>query len=108
MAARVAATGVLAAAAGAALADGRGQPPSGVPLSEIGHATRAWLALQRSNAEAAPAIAMTGAEATLMYRRYLDSFRTKIPAAFGSPVTGNGSSGGGSSGAGSYGTSSSN
>ncbi|CAB3760589.1 DUF3613 domain-containing protein [Paraburkholderia humisilvae] len=54
--------------------------------SEVGHATLSWLDLQRSGREAAPAQTMLGAEATLAYQRYLESFRTKIPASFGSSI----------------------
>lgn len=63
--------------------------------SEIGHSTRAWLDLQRSNAQAAPALPMLGAEAGYAYRRYMKSFDTNIPASFGSTIqTGNGQGGG--------------
>jgi len=56
--------------------------------SEIGRSTAAWLALQRSNAAAAPALPMPGAQATLAYERYMNSFRTKIPESFGSTLSG--------------------
>ncbi|MDR3096370.1 MAG: DUF3613 domain-containing protein [Paraburkholderia sp.] len=77
--------------------DAQAVQASGEPLpnSEVGHSTRAWLELQRSNAEAAPALPMLGAEAGYAYRRYLNSFDTEIPASFGSTVqTGNGQGGG--------------
>jgi hypothetical protein len=54
--------------------------------SEIGSATHALLALQRSNAAAAPAQPMLGAEAGLAYERYLSSFKSRIPATYASPV----------------------
>jgi hypothetical protein len=63
------------------------QTPAGeseARASEVGHATRAWLDLQRSNTAAAPAMPMLGAEAGLAYQRYLDSFKNKIPGSFGS------------------------
>lgn len=60
------------------------QPP--VPNSEIDHATSQWLALQRSNAMAAPAQPMLGAEASLAYKRYLESFNSKIPDYYGSAI----------------------
>jgi hypothetical protein len=65
---------------------------AGAPVlaSEIGHSTRGWLDLQRSGAAAAPALPMLGEEAGLAYQRYMDSFRTKIPASFGSSLNGNG------------------
>jgi hypothetical protein len=56
--------------------------------SEIGTSTEAWLALQRGNAAAAPALPMPGAQATLAYERYMNSFRTKIPESFGSTLSG--------------------
>lgn len=70
---------------------------SAVPPSEVGHATRNWLELQRSNAAAAPAQPMLGAEAGLAYKRYLASFNSKIPDAYGSTMNqgGGGSQSGG-------------
>lgn len=70
------------------------QPP--VRASEVGHSTRAWLDLQSSNTEAAPALPMLGAEAGLAYRRYMESFKSKIPDLYGSAL--NSGSGGGSAG----------
>ncbi|WP_404990164.1 DUF3613 domain-containing protein [Caballeronia sp. LZ065] len=61
----------------------RVNPPA---ASEIGHATQAWLTLQSSNAAAAPAQPMLGAEASMAYDRYLKSFETAIPARFGSSL----------------------
>jgi hypothetical protein len=57
--------------------------------SDVGQATRTWLELQRTNASAAPALPTPGAQATLAYERYMDSFRRKIPASFGSALSGN-------------------
>ena len=74
-----------ASAARAQARDGAAPTPA-VQASEVGHAARAWLALQRSNAAAAPAQPMLGAEAGLAYQRYMESFRTKIPASFGSSM----------------------
>lgn len=56
--------------------------------ADIGQATHDWLDLQRSNAAAAPALPTPGAQASLAYERYMDSFRTKIPATFGSALSG--------------------
>jgi hypothetical protein len=113
---------MMAATAGALLGasvttmaqtDGTPQPAQNaapmVPESEVGHSTRAWLELQSSNTQAAPALPMLGAEAGLAYRRYMDSFRSKIPDLYGSALNagsgGNGamavSSGLGGSGGGS-------
>ena len=57
---------------------------------EIGRATRTWLELQRTNAAAAPALPMPGAQATLAYQRYMNSFTCKIPESFGSTLSGTG------------------
>jgi hypothetical protein len=62
------------------------QVSDSVPNSEVGHSARAWLELQRSNTQAAPALPMLGAEAGYAWRRYLKSFDTAIPASFGSSV----------------------
>jgi len=86
---------VAAGVCATAMAEARAEPvaaaaaaPQSVPFGE---ATRSWLALQRSNAEAAPALPVLGAQAALAYERYLDSFKTKIPGSFGSTL-GTGSS----------------
>lgn len=79
----------------AAHAQGAQIPGGTVRNSEIGHSTEAWLALQRSNAQAAPALPMLGAEAGYAYQRYLNSFDTAIPASFGSTVQSGGGQGGG-------------
>jgi hypothetical protein len=64
----------------------RAQASDAVPNSEIGHSAHDWLELQRSNAQAAPALPMLGAEAGYAWRRYLKSFDTAIPASFGSSI----------------------
>ncbi|WP_342766994.1 DUF3613 domain-containing protein [Trinickia dinghuensis] len=64
--------------------------PSRARASDIGRATRTWLELQRTNAAAAPALPMPGAQATLAYERYMNSFRNKIPASFGSALSSEG------------------
>ncbi|MBU6487532.1 MAG: DUF3613 domain-containing protein [Burkholderiales bacterium] len=61
--------------------------------SVVGSATTAWLDLQRTNAAAAPALPTPGAQASLAYERYMSSFRTKIPASFGSTLSGEGNAG---------------
>ncbi len=61
----------------------------------IGNATHALLTMQSSNASAAPEHAGGGEEATLAYRRYLDSFKHPIPTFFSSSTgKANGASGG--------------
>jgi hypothetical protein len=74
-------------------AQGNDAPGAGtLPASEIDHATNQWLVLQRGNTEAAPVQPMLGAEASLAYKRYLESFNSKIPEFYGSSI-GQGSSG---------------
>lgn len=98
-----AAAGALLGAPAFAVAqtDGAAQSPQAmqqpVRASEVGHSTRAWFDLQSSNSEAAPALPMLGAEAGLAYRRYMESFKSKIPDLYGSTLNGN-ASGGGSGG----------
>jgi hypothetical protein len=71
------------------------QNPQPAPrASEVGHSARAWLDLQRSNAQAAPALPTLGSEAGLAYRRYMESFKSKIPDLYGSALGGNGGNGG--------------
>jgi hypothetical protein len=65
--------------------------------SEVGHSARAWLDLQSSNTQAAPALPTLGAEAGLAYRRYMESFKSKIPDLYGSTLKGGDSNGGGMS-----------
>lgn len=74
---------LLALLGAAAAAHGQESPPR---ASEIGHATETWLALQRDNRAAGPDLPMLGEAASLAYRRYLDSFKNKIPESMGSPV----------------------
>jgi hypothetical protein len=91
---------VAAGVCATAMDEARAEPAAaaaGAPQSvPFGEATRSWLALQRSNAEAAPALPVLGAQAALAYERYLDSFKTKIPGSFGSTLgTGSGALGAG-------------
>ncbi|MFM0112475.1 DUF3613 domain-containing protein [Paraburkholderia nemoris] len=92
--------GLTAGLADVALAQTSTSTGTAPAASEIGHSARAWINLQSSNAEAAPALPMLGAEAGLAYRRYLESFKSKIPdlyeSALGSGGSGNGGSGSGS------------
>lgn len=88
----------MACAVPAVHAQAADAPGSGAPVanSEVGHSTLAWLALQRSNAQAAPALPMLGAEAGYAYERYLKSFDTAIPASFGSTIQSGSGQGSGS------------
>ncbi|OLL32050.1 hypothetical protein BTH42_08850 [Burkholderia sp. SRS-W-2-2016] len=74
-----------------------------VRKSDVGPSTLAWLDLQRSNAQAAPAQPMLGAEAGLAYKRYMESFKNRIPEHYGSTFSSGGSGGSGGSGSGSSG-----
>lgn len=67
--------------------------------SDIEVSTREWLALQRDNRAAAPTQPMLGDVASLVYQRYLDSFKNKIPDTMSSQIGGSsgGMSGGGQS-----------
>ncbi|VWB17375.1 lipoprotein [Burkholderia lata] len=47
--------------------------------SNVDRSTREWLAMQRDNRAAAPVQPMLGDVASLVYQRYLDSFKNKIP-----------------------------
>jgi hypothetical protein len=89
----------LAMAGGADSAYAQSDPAPRPPRSsEIDHSTDQWLALQRSNTATAPVRPMLGAEAGLAYKRYLESFNSKIPDFYGSSIGqagGGGSQGGG-------------
>jgi Protein of unknown function (DUF3613) len=77
-----------------AMAETPGEGAAAVrPSVPIGDATRSWLDLQRSNAQAAPALPVLGAQAGLAYARYLDSFKTKIPGSFDSTLGAGGNPG---------------
>ncbi|WP_321815774.1 MULTISPECIES: DUF3613 domain-containing protein [unclassified Paraburkholderia] len=102
------AVAMMAAMSPAAQAQAQADTPveaAKVSNTEIGHSTHAWLELQRSNAAAAPAQPMLGAEAGYAWQRYMKSFETPIPASFGSTMQSGGaqgSSSSGSSGGGAY------
>ncbi|MEC5405578.1 DUF3613 domain-containing protein [Paraburkholderia sp. MPAMCS5] len=100
---RLAARVALLALAGGAAANVGAQTPAAdsqtVAVSEVGHSTSAWLELQRSNAQAAPVQPMSGEEAGLAYRRYMQSFNSKIPDLYGSALSqGSGGQGAGITG----------
>ncbi|KWF76755.1 hypothetical protein WL93_27240 [Burkholderia diffusa] len=65
--------------------------------SDVDRSTKAWLSMQRDNRAAAPAQPMLGDVASLVYQRYLDSFKHKIPESMSTQL---GSSSGGMSGSG--------
>ncbi|WGY69986.1 DUF3613 domain-containing protein [Burkholderia cepacia] len=47
--------------------------------SDVDRSTKEWLSMQRDNRAAAPTQPMLGDVASLVYQRYLDSFKNKIP-----------------------------
>ncbi|CAH2786374.1 MAG: FIG00452862: hypothetical protein [uncultured Paraburkholderia sp.] len=95
LAARVLMLSLAACAAAHAGAQSAGAGEA-VQRSEVGHSTAAWLELQRSNAQAAAAQPMLGEEAGLAYRRYMQSFKSRIPDLYGSALNqGSGSGQGG-------------
>ncbi|KVE30929.1 DUF3613 domain-containing protein [Burkholderia sp. TSV86] len=88
--------GALACLAGATAAHAQVPQAAASDASEVGHATQAWAELQRSNREAAASQPLLGDAASYAYRRYIDSFKTKIPPFYGPAAgMGHGSSGGG-------------
>ena len=65
--------------------------------SDVDRSTKEWLSIQRENRAAAPAQPMLGDVASLVYQRYLDSFKNKIPVSMSTQL---GSSSNGMSGSG--------
>ncbi|HEF5873349.1 TPA: DUF3613 domain-containing protein [Burkholderia cenocepacia] len=64
--------------------------------SDVERSAREWLAMQRDNRVAAPAQPVLGDVASLVYQRYLDSFKNKIPDTMNSQLgSAGGMSGGG-------------
>lgn len=86
-AARVALAGAIAwTAAGAGVA--RAQATA----SDVGRSTTEWLSMQRDNRAAAPTQPLLGDVASLVYQRYLESFKHKIPESMGSTLSSSGMS----------------
>ncbi|UXU89295.1 DUF3613 domain-containing protein [Burkholderia sp. S-53] len=67
--------------------------------SDVERSTKEWLAMQRDNRAAAPTQPMLGEVATLVYQRYLDSFKNKIPDTMNSQLGSAGGTSGGWQGA---------
>ncbi|MBU9629010.1 DUF3613 domain-containing protein [Burkholderia multivorans] len=89
-AARIALAGAIAwAAAGAGVACAQ------ATASDVGRSTTEWLSMQRDNRAAAPTQPVLGDVASLVYQRYLESFKHKIPESMGTQVGAAGMSGGG-------------
>ncbi|EJO51739.1 DUF3613 domain-containing protein [Burkholderia multivorans] len=89
-AARIALTGAIAwTAAGAGVACAQ------ATASDVGRSTTEWLSMQRDNRAAAPTQPVLGDVASLVYQRYLESFKHKIPESMGTQVGAAGMSGGG-------------
>ncbi|WP_412526160.1 DUF3613 domain-containing protein [Burkholderia lata] len=72
---------------------------AGAPrASDVERSAKEWLAMQRGNLAAAPAQPVLGDVASLVYQRYLDSFKNKIPDTMNSQLgSASGMSGGGQS-----------
>lgn len=68
----------------------RAQPALTPP---VGETTRAALAVQRSGTQAGQAVQVSGEQAALSRKRYLDSFTHPIPPAFQSTAAGAGGTG---------------
>ncbi|MBU9558575.1 DUF3613 domain-containing protein [Burkholderia multivorans] len=89
-AARIALAGAIAwTAAGAGVACAQ------ATASDVGRSTTEWLSMQRDNRAAAPTQPVLGDVASLVYQRYLESFKHKIPESMGTQVGAAGMSGGG-------------
>ncbi|WP_318826795.1 DUF3613 domain-containing protein [Burkholderia cepacia] len=74
----------------------RAQQAAAPAASDVDRSTKEWLSMQRDNRAAAPVQPMLGDVASLVYQRYLDSFKNKIPQSMSTL----GSSSGGMSGSG--------
>jgi uncharacterized membrane protein YgcG len=83
---------ILGAAVGATAAYGQTATAN---ASDVGRSTNAWLAMQRDSRT--PTQPVLGDVATLVYQRYVESFKNKIPDSMSSQL---GSGGGGSGGGG--------
>lgn len=86
--------GVIACVAMSAIA-AYGQQAAEPTASDVGRSTKTWLSMQRDNRAAAPTQPMLGDVATLVYQRYLDSFKNKIPDSMSSQLGTAGSMSGG-------------
>ncbi|WP_322026213.1 DUF3613 domain-containing protein [Burkholderia sp. BCC1977] len=90
---------VLSAILGVAMVSAAAHAQQGTApaASDVDRSTKAWLSMQRDNRAAAPTQPMLGDVASLVYQRYLDSFKNKIPESMSTQL---GSSSGGMSGSG--------
>ncbi|MCA8042141.1 DUF3613 domain-containing protein [Burkholderia seminalis] len=88
---------IFCAVTGSAAAYGQESVTAGA--SDVGRSTRDWLTMQRDNRASAPAQPLLGDVASLVYQRYLDSFKNKIPNSMSSQLgSAGGMSGGGGQG----------
>ncbi|WP_423378925.1 DUF3613 domain-containing protein [Burkholderia sp. LMG 32019] len=94
---RIAVIGAIAwIVAGSTVA--RAQDADAPHASDVERSAKEWLAMQRGNRAAAPAQPVLGDVASLVYQRYLDSFKNKIPDTMNSQLgAAGGMSGGGQS-----------
>lgn len=82
---RIVAVGAIVCIA-TSVAAAYGQEVAIATASDVSHSTKEWLSLQRDNRAAAPTQPMLGDVATLVYQRYLDSFKNKIPSSMSSQL----------------------
>lgn len=64
--------------------DAAARPQAEATQPALGAATREWLELQRSGRAAGSQHGIPGEIASLNWRRYVDSYKTPIPASLGS------------------------
>ncbi len=86
-AARIALAGAIAW-----MAAGSGVARAQATASDVGRSTTEWLSMQRDNRAAAPTQPLLGDVASLVYQRYLESFKHKIPESMGSTLSSSGMS----------------
>ncbi|RQR37485.1 DUF3613 domain-containing protein [Burkholderia sp. Bp8994] len=67
--------------------------------SDVGRSTRDWLVMQGENRAAASTQPLLGDVASLVYQRYLDSFKNKIPESMSTQLGASGGMQGGGQGA---------
>ncbi|AFQ48325.1 DUF3613 domain-containing protein [Burkholderia cepacia] len=88
---RIAVLGAIACMALGSVAAYAQQQGTAPVASDVGRSTRDWLTMQGENRAAAPTQPVLGDVASLVYQRYLDSFKNKIPESMSTQL---GSSGG--------------
>lgn len=92
---------VLSAIMGVAMGTAAAQAQQGTApaASDVDRSTKEWLSMQRDNRAAAPTQPMLGDVASVVYQRYLDSFKNKIPQSMSTQLGSSGGMSGGVQGA---------